>query len=94
MSLSCSARAFSASLSRRACPGRIHFLFKEAAGELLGLFGKAAPFRLLAEEHLRVLGKGALCDKQPLFESRVLGLKFLHLFLFFGSRFLKRSFYM
>ena len=74
--------------------GRIHFLLKEAAGEFLGLFGKAAPFRLLAEEHLRVLRKGALCDKQPLFESRVLGLKFLHLFLFFGSHFLTRSFYM
>ena len=74
--------------------GRIHFLLKEAAGEFLGLFGKAAPFRLLAEEHLRVLGKGALCDKQPLFESRVLGLKLLHLLLFFGSHFLTRSFYM
>ena len=68
--------------------GRIHFLLKEAAGELLGLFGKAAPFRLLAEEHLRVLGKGTPCDKQLFFESRVLGLKLLHLFLFFGSHFL------
>ena len=33
----------------------------------------------------QVLGKGALCDKQPLFESRVLGLKFLHLFPDFGN---------
>ena len=54
----------------------------------------AGHFLELAEEHLRILRKGALCDKQPLFEGRVLGLKFLHLFLFFGSHFSTRSFYM
>ena len=61
---------------------------------------KTDPFRLLAEEHRRILGKCALSDEKPVLkpgvlfpEPGVLGLQFLHPFLFFGSHF-TRSFCM